>query len=366
MKIGIVTQPLQANYGGILQNYALQQVLKRMGHEPITIDFCNRISIFRFVISSIRSLIFLCNPQKKRPFAKFKETRFNTRKDIFNTFIKNNITKTVDTNKYRTRYVKTYALDVVITGSDQVWRPMYNKYIEDMYLRFVTQKKVIKIAYAVSFGTNEWEYTDRQTERCKYYAQKISAISVREKSAIELCKKYLSVDAVDVLDPTMLLTVEDYKTLCWQFPTQGCDFIGAYILDLTHEDRKKLEKLYSDTLDVRIIEADDQSVLTVEEWLLMFRDAKYVVTNSFHGTVFSILFNKPFVCVRNERRGNARFNSLLEMFGLESRLVERLSDDLNAILFRPIDWERVNSILANKRTKSIEFLTKALMKKKNA
>lgn len=358
MRIGIVTQPLHANYGGYLQNYALQQVLKQMGHVPITIDVGNRISIFRFVISTIRSIIFYFHPKKRRHFANFQQTRYNIRKEIFTAFLDANITKTEDFSRYRSCYVKQYAFDAVITGSDQVWRPKYNKYLEDMYLRFVSNKKALKIAYAASFGTDKWEYTEAQGRRCRIYANRLDAVSVREQSGVRLCKEHFNVDAVLVLDPTLLLEVHDYELLCKRVP-KAVPFIGAYILD-KNEIRNQLKQIVkSSSLEVKIVEADAHSTITVEEWLSMYRDAECIITNSFHGTVFSIIFNKPFICLGNKDRGNDRFNSLLELFGLGWRMIEDMTliDD---IMLQPIDWKHVNSILDEYRKMSKMFLLKAL------
>lgn len=359
MRIGIVTQPLLANYGGYLQNYALQQVLRQMGHIPITIDVGNRISIFRFVISTIRSIIFYFHPKKRRHFADFQQTRYNIRKEIFTAFLGANITKTEDFSRYRSCYVKRYAFDAVITGSDQVWRPKYNKYLEDMYLRFVCQKRVLKIAYAASFGTDKWEYTEAQERRCRIYARRLDAISMREQSGVRLCKEHFEVDAVSVLDPTLLLEVHDYELLCKDVPKR-VPFIGAYILDVADDLRNQLEIMTrASALDVKIIEADAQSSITVEEWVSTYRDAECIITNSFHGTVFSIIFNKPFVCLGNKDRGNDRFNSLLESLGLGGRMIEDITliDD---IMLQPIDWKHVNSILEEYRKMSKMFLFKAL------
>lgn len=360
MRIGIVTQPLQANYGGILQNYALQSVLKDLGHEPLTIDYGNKITIFRYIVSTLRSIVFFFVPNKRRPFAKFCETKHITRKSEFNRFIYKYITKTEDTGKYDPKYIKRYKFEAVITGSDQVWRPQYNEHIEDMYLRFVRQPGVKKIAYAASFGTEKWEYSARLTQKCKLLASKLDFVSVREASGVGLCRKYLDVDALCVLDPTMLLKALDYESLCEDVPRPALPYIAAYLLDRSNEIDYQLDEMAKrENLDLRIFEADSNSTLSVEQWLAVFRDAKYVVTDSFHGTVFSIVFNKPFVCLGNKSRGNARFDSLLKMLGLESRLLED-GESINNVLHEAIDWYNVNFIIDSRRRESVDYLVKSL------
>lgn len=361
MRIGIVTQPLTANYGGYLQNYALQEVLRRNGHMPMTIDVGNRISFARFIFSSMRSLLFWFIPSKRRPFAKFKETQRNIRKEEFDKFIDKYISKTRDTNKYSPGCIRKYKFDAIVVGSDQVWRPLYNKSIEDMYLRFVKSSKVKKVAYAASFGAAKWEYTPEQTLNCQYYAQRFDAISVREISGIELCRKHLAVYASMVLDPTLLLNNKDYEYLCENIPrTIDSPFIAAYILDRS----KIIDDVLGDIsksrgMEMRIFEADAKSILSVEEWLAVYRDASFIVTDSFHGTVFSIIFNKPFVCLGNENRGNARFDSLLGIFDLKDRYVAEYTDAIN-VVSQPINWSKVNTILEAKRKESLGFLVQAL------
>lgn len=360
MKIGIVTQPLQENYGGYLQNYALQCVLRKLGHEPITIDYGNRISIWRFIISTIRSCLFYLIPNKRRPFAKFRETRGNIRKGIFTSFLEQNITKTEATNKYYSSFIKKYNIEALITGSDQVWRPLYNRNIEDMFLRFAQNSKIKKIAYAASFGTDKWEYTPSKTEKCRRLAREMDAVSVRESSGVDLCKQYLNIDASVVLDPTLLLTSQEYDSLCNHISSERTPFIAAYILDQNEATLKLLNSISQmHNLELKVFRAEKESVLSIEEWLAVFRDAQYVVTDSFHGTIVSIIFNKQFVCLGNKTRGNARFDSLLTMFGLQSRWVEN-SNDVYDLLSSPINWSELNPILEAKRKESVGFLVNAL------
>ena len=360
MKIGIVTQPLQENYGGYLQNYALQYALKKIGHEPITIDYGNRISVWRFIVSSIRSCLFYLIPNRRRPFAKFRETRSNIRKEIFNSFIEKNIAKTEATNKYYSSFIKKYNIEALITGSDQVWRPLYNRNIEDMFLRFAQNAEIKKIAYAASFGTDKWEYTPSQTEKCRRLAMELNAVSVREYSGVNLCKRYLHIDASVVLDPTLLLTSQDYSSLCNHISREKTSFIAAYILDLNESILKLLNSISRiHNIELKVFRAEGNSALSIEEWLAVFRDAQYVVTDSFHGTIFSIIFNKQFVCLGNKSRGNARFDSLLTTFGLQSRLVEN-NNEVYDLLSSPINWGELHPILEAKRKESIGFLVNAL------
>ena len=313
MRIGIITQPLKSNYGGVIQNWALQQVLKKMGYNPITIDYqhCERIlywakiNIFRFVrsifIPSGRYEYF--HKKAKRPY-------------IFDSFIDKHINTTKIVYKYTTSLLNKYKLDYIIVGSDQVWRPLYNhECLFDMYGQFVKQKNVRLISYAASFGTNKWEYSEDQTIKCAKLIKRFNGISVREKGGIKLCKERFAKDATQVLDPTMLLTKEDYLNLISDTPPLiNKPFLAAYILDSTKEIEnfvfKKAEAL---ELFPLIVKPGDISDLTPLQWISIFRDADYIVTDSFHGSVFSLIFEKQFESLGNNSRGNARFDLIKEL-----------------------------------------------------
>ena len=241
MKIGIVTQPLSRNYGGILQNYALQQTLIKLGHYPYTFDLGKFTwkDWFGITIKSIIKLIigrpyaFVDIPPKRHQQERILRQFVN---DKINLILPRSYNPLIE-------QVKKYNLEAIIVGSDQVWRPKYNRCIEDMYLKFAENLKLVKIAYAASFGTNKWEYSEEQTKICKSLAQHFDAISVREKSGVDLCKKYLSVDATHILDPTLLLTADDYKTLLTHIPETGSKYLFAYILDQTEEKIRCVKRI---------------------------------------------------------------------------------------------------------------------------
>ena len=343
MRIGIITQPLNANYGGILQNYALQQVLLRLGHSPVTIDFLP-------VKKRIRHFIW-CFLHFRKP-NKWFLTR--SRSKFGNKFIRKYIAKTHRIRKYRAETVSSYKFEALIAGSDQIWRPKYNTYLEDMFFRFAENLPIKKIVYGASFGTDEWEYSPQMTEDCRVLARRIAAVSVREKSGIALCRNHFGIEAKWVLDPTLLLEATDYEQLCASVPRSKQAFLAAYLLDVNEQLTAEVEKTGKAlNLPVRLFSADQNASLTVEEWVAMLRDAKYVITDSFHGTVFSIIFNKPFVAVGNRSRGMSRFLSLLEQFGLEDRLSPTPLADL---LLHPILWDEVNQRKKALGECSIRFL----------
>ena len=356
MKIGIVTQPLYNNYGGLLQNYALQQILKRLGHEPKTIDFVVRISFMRYLLSTCKQLlisVLKCRRPQIRPYVAIPTFR----NSIMTDFVNNHIDTTRIVHSYTKEIINEEHFDAIITGSDQVWRPIYNRYIEDMYLKFVPDS-IKKIAYAASFGVDTWEYNSRQTRRCAKCANQLDAVSVREATGVELCKTHLGVNAQHVLDPTILAGAEAYKPLLKE-KTEEQDYLFAYILDITPEKQAYVESMAkSKGLKLIIRGADKNATLSVEDWLSMIANSSMVVTDSFHGTVFSILFHREFYSIVNVARGGTRFASLLSPLGLEYRMGD--VSQLQSLDVTSIDWQRVDRCLEKQREQSAKFLTHAL------
>ncbi len=356
MKIGIVTQSLANNYGGILQNYALQMILKRLGHIPVTIDFkCPPVDYRTYSYVLVKALVANIIPSKRRPIPK---RDINRRSSTMDAFVNKNLLKTNLLDHYYPELVDEYGLDALIVGSDQVWRPIYNYYLEDMFLQFAVDADIPKIAYAASFGVDNWEFTADQTRSCRRLAHYFKSISVRERSGIDLCRDFLNIDAVEMVDPTMLLSRTDYETLCKDIPVNKKNILAAYVLDLNNEKKRFINKLAEKhNLEVVLFRADLNCSLSIEEWIAMFRDSKYIVTDSFHGTVFSIIFNKPFLSIPNVGRGTTRFTSLLAKFGLEHRLVSTF-DTYNET--ETIDWNQINGIIVSLKYKACSYLTSHL------
>ena len=375
MKIGIITQPLHTNYGGLLQNYALQQALKRLGHEPITLDqdFYNP-SRLRIYLACIKTFILrLLGEGKNRtyPFYVSNKQKSKIRKNT-DYFINKYILKApiLDTTRQFRKYTIDKQLDALIVGSDQVWRPIYNRNVLCSFFDFAKGLSVKKIAYAASFGVDYWEFNRQQTERAKELIRDFCTISVREHSGIDLCRKYLGCDAIHVLDPTMLIDKEDYIRLVEKEnePVRKGNLF-TYILDESDEKKLIIEKVASELeltpfTSMPIHEVSRYSIKTdlescvfppVTQWLRSFMDAKFVVCDSFHGAVFSIIFNKPFLIIGNKERGMTRFNCLLDTFELHNRMIDNVAD-VHSLVNTPIGWENVNRIREEMKTYSIQFL----------
>lgn len=369
MRIAILTLPLHTNYGGILQAYALQTILERMGHEVCVIERRprpTRLPLWKIPYSYGKRII---KNLTGHPYPIFYEQKKDREAPIVaqntNRFIKKYIKRLV-VNEYSD--ICEGDFNVIVVGSDQIWRPKYFPKIETAYLNFTKDWNIKRIAYAASFGTDEWEYSPKQTQNCRHLITKFEAVSVREKSGIDLCHKYLDVNAKQVLDPTLLLKTEDYISLFKSIgvPKSPGNLLG-YILDNTPEKVSfidhiaKLKGLIPFRVDSKvenkIAPLNERIQPPLENWLRGFYDAEFVITDSFHACVFSILFHKLFFVIGNKERGMSRFQSLLSMFGLEDRLVD-IHSPIN--LNSNIDWNDVDNVLNKKREEARRFLTNSL------
>lgn len=367
MRIGILTLPLHTNYGGILQAYALQTVLERMGHEVCLIE--KKRKPFRLPLWKA-PLVYGKRVLKNlagHPYPIFYEQKVNREEPITrqNTdlFIKRYIKRRI-VNDFSE--LKESDFDAIVVGSDQIWRPKYfNGNIEDAYLKFAEGWNIKRIAYAASFGTDEWEYTAAQTKECARLLKQFDAVSVREASGVDLCRKHFGVEARHVLDPTMLLSAEDYIRLFEAAGTpQSTGRLLCYILDETPEKATLIERIAKErklaTFRINSKVEDKTAPITeriqppVEQWLRGFHDAELVVTDSFHACVFSILFHKPFFVVGNKKRGLSRFTSLLGMFGLEDRLISTVTETDS--FETEIQWDSIDTPLDTLRQKSTDVI----------
>ena len=373
MKIGILTLPLHTNYGGILQAYALQTILARTGYEVCVIQrpWRKQIVWWKYPLQIVKrcALRFVIG----RKVALFPELKRNKNQAVIERNTQEFIDKNIHTHQIKQiSDIKETDFDAIVVGSDQVWRPMYYrlhyKYIEDAFLSFAEKWNIKRIAYAPSFGTDEWEYNQEETQKCRNLLQKFDAVSVREQSGIGLCEKFLGrKDVKWVLDPTMLLNREDYECLIPQNVKAPGDLM-CYVLDANDEINNLIEKIAQEN-DMKVFQtASDVDNVSlpiekrvqppVESWLSGFRDAKLVITDSFHACIFSIIFKKPFIVVGNKERGMARFESLLSMFSLEKNLVYNTSDYDSSLTY---DVGADTYVALEKlKIESLSFLTQSL------
>lgn len=380
MKVGILTQPLHDNYGGLLQAYALKETLVSLGHDVIIVNRRNREqSKFRKLAGFLKKKI-LGQKVQENIFLKESQKAVISKNTIYFQQKYINVLSPAIYNNKQMELVNSWGFDAYIVGSDQCWRPRYSPDISTYFLSFLGEKQneVKKVSYAASFGVSEWEFSTGDTALCKRLLSKFDGVSVREDSGVQLAREYLSRnDTIHLIDPTMLISVDHYKGIT---KSEGLSALSGtlkvYILDMNNDKInfvQKIEHLLGlkvfQVLPKKRLKSDSLNQQNIEEfvypgpiqWLKGYEDAKFVITDSFHGTVFAILYNIPFIALANKRRGVARFESLLNMFGLGDRLLLDTDDFREELLSSAeIDWSSVNSILEVERRKAIEFITKSL------
>ena len=344
MRIGILTLPLHANYGGILQAYALQTVLERMGHEVRVFhrDYISgtNIVVWKYPLILGKRLADKLLVDKRTQLLLERIRR------------KENPIICQNTNRFIDTYIHTYkvahlsdipsdAFDCIVVGSDQVWRPgyfqkMWKAEISDAFLKFAKGWNIKRVAYAASFGVDDWLYKPSVTVECKELIKMFDGISVREDSAVNLCSEHFGLTPKHVLDPTMLLTADDYINLIEKAGIQKSPgTLYNYILDENDAKRHLVKRIAEESGMIpfwvnknshdKYSPIENRIIPSVEEWLRGFYDAEFVVTDSFHGCVFSIIFGKPFVAIGNVSRGISRFNSLLKQLDLDNHLIKDLN-----------------------------------------
>lgn len=321
-RIGVITLYLNNNIGGILQAYALQQTLYRLGYDNdiITYDFNNM-------------------PQLHLDFV---NTHLKTKRlDFYKGY------KSLRESKYLT----------YIVGSDQVWRKEYAlNYWEDYFLKFTKGWNVKRIAYAASFGINDksdWQFDNVEDVRVQSYLSKFDDISCREIDGTDIIQHRYNLPAVNVCDPTLLLSIGDYIDLCKGEKYRGGD-VFVYTLEETLESVTAIRQFIK-LNRMSAIMCDDRSV---QDWLACMNDCKYVITDSYHGCLFAMIFQKPFICVKNGVRGNSRIDTLIEKFHLENNVL----DNWGQLPFAKFNYEDKSEIIKQYREESLNWLINALQK----
>lgn len=361
MKIAILTLPLHINYGGIIQCYALQTILERLGNEVqvLTRPRYGRSYYIIYPLAVCKRLLKRFVLGKKVAILKAPHQIIRQHTDRF-------------IHQYIHQYIQrewtaqiASHFDVIVVGSDQVWRPLYYQPIEEAFLSFLGDADIKRVAYAVSFGVDHCEYTEEQRELCSSLLKKFDAISVRESSGVQLCQEYFDTKAVQALDPTLLLSADDYRALIKKGKTQPSKGnLLVYMLDQTKEKEALVDRIaqakgltpfwMNSDIDDETLPLKQRIKMPVEQWLRSFDDAKFVLTDSFHGCVFSIIFRKQFLAIGNKERGLSRFQSLLTLFSLQDRLI--LSPDEYKSNLSSIDYDQVQARLQFLQAQSLSFL----------
>lgn len=377
MKLGILTLPFHTNYGGILQAYALQRKLEELGCEVCILQRDSpKVDDYGMVHDLLYRIRFTLGRYLNMPIPRQpnrREIRVQTKEisKFFDLHMPNMSPLLIDGESLK-RYVDEKGFDGIIVGSDQVWRPQYSPDIKNYFLDFCQDKpNFIRLAYAASFGTDEWEFSEEDTKECGRLLSLFNAVSVREKSGVSLCRNKFGTEAVFTQDPTLFFSKEDYMQLVDEPESKGNLFCP--ILDMSEAKADLVEEVSKATgmIPFRLeasLPATRKNIMhdslscaypRVTTWLRAFQDSKMVITDSFHACIFSIIYHVPFWTVGSKMRGNARFQSLLEAFNLQERQINL--DDYGDIDFnKPIDWEKVDYKRALFSRESESFLKQNL------
>lgn len=377
MKIGVVTFYRVANYGAMLQAYALWHFLESKGHQVVFIAMPRmapaRIPLLRCFVS--RSLLGV--RVKLRSYLRHVITEFAA--SYPQTKICRSLGEVADA---------TADCDAFIVGSDQMWNPMWcsGEFLPYVMLDFVQDGRP-RIAYAASFGTREWP-AEQNAEQAGELLRRFKAISVREESGIELVRRLSGrKDAKCLLDPTLLYDAQFYEKIIAEAavrePRRKDPYIFKYLLewDCGPEVQDALE-LVQQRLNISQVETDQiqpkgalgaiarlfsaTGKISVPEWLSRIAHASFVFTNSFHGTVFAILFHKPFIALllQGKMSGmNERVLSLLRRLGLANRVVSADNQEsIQVAVDGKIDWKRVDRSILEQRKIVADFIGEAMGK----
>jgi len=353
--VGVLTLGLKHNYGGILQATALYNFLKNTGYNPILVRKYPIQKGWKFmIIQALESL----------PFQNFKGIRmahikYKNNMHFFDHYMPNQ-TKIMTYKSEIESYLNESEIESFIVGSDQVWRYTYinDTEYDTYFLNFNLSKKIKKISYAASFGLDRWEEPSKKQD-IKNYLSDFTAVSVRESSGQEICKNDFSRYNVQlVLDPTLLIDKSFYLNMIKDRRQENYDCI-TYILDENNKKNELVAEInskYQHASKFNLLSKN--STLSIEDWVGSFNDTNFVITDSFHGMVFSIIFNKQFIVLINDNRGRDRFESLCSILGLQDRLIDPNQDIISN--FQPIDYARVNENLQTLKVSSKKFLLDAL------
>ena len=351
------------NYGSILQYYALQQYLTKFNVEAYWIRYMfSPVSMYRHLLKRIIRYLYHgfriknCwnHIRTQREFQKFMHNKCRISRVKY---------KSISSLKENPPQA-----DLYVTGSDQVW----GGWLEPNYLTFAPQGKP-RVAYAASFGKQE--LTEEHQLRISSWVKSFDAVSVREASGVEICRK-MGIEAVHLLDPTLLLDVDDYLPSN-VIRSEKNEYIFCYFINETNPQNLRLNDIiqYSEKerlkLKITAIEGPELVVpsqylcqYSPEGWLNHYKYAKCIFTNTFHGVVFCIIFRKQF-CVFTQTgfsvKQNERLYSILKLFELEGRILEP-GKSVSDVIGKKINWEKIELIKSQSRIQTENFWHEILNK----
>lgn len=371
MKIGILTMHKIYNYGSSLQAYALQKSIIGMGYECNIIDYKYPNSyhstkkrkltlkkILKGITFRIKMNLLYKRKEQKKLFHHFWEEYYH-------------LTKTY--NSRTEIFENPPEFDLYVTGSDQVWNPRHMKGDSVFFCDFIKNGKH-RISYAASFSSANLDVAYR--EMYTNFLSKYFAIGVREESGVNIVKQLIGADAKCVCDPTLLLTAADYIPLANHSSIHiERPYILAYILSYNYnpypliqqvinkvskETKMSVVYLLCNNLDG--FKGGDSLTISAagpNEFIYLFKNASYVITSSFHGTAFSLIFEKDFYAITSGSASDDRIVSLLNKVKLKSRSFE-MKSELREFDLEKIDYSKITPELNKYRDGSLQYLKQVI------
>ena len=368
MKVDIITRHSVPNYGSLLQSYATQEAIKKIGHESEIINYTRYEERYENLANTLvkgkkwdKNIIlrtiykFIQTPNYAKMYKKFKQYKKNFLSETQMEYgsieeLKRNVPEA----------------DVYCSGSDQIWGAIGTaNYDESYFLEFVQEKKCI--AYASSFGKTELNVDLKNN--LNRLLKKYEHILVREQSAKDILINNNIKNVEQVLDPTLLLSNEEWEELAKR---SNVKINERYILVYQLHDNKEFDKYakkFAKTKKMKLLRISPSLYHIIRsgkliylpdqyEFLNYFLNAEYILTDSFHATVFSIIFNKKFIDIMPKNKTGTRIESVLNLFKIKNRILKNYND--YKLIDEKIDYDNVNQILENERKKSINMLREAI------
>lgn len=356
-RVGILTLQLSTNYGGILQMIALLDAIKQHGDEPVLLDKRARHGTLKARLSPLLARIPLQDLRgiRSKAMAAREHRRF------FESRVGQMSRPIYSSHDFETEIARL-RLSTVVVGSDQVWRMDYQKDANELnYFLDFGGDALRRVAYAASFGHGYWNFPTR-TQEVKACLSHFDAISVREQSGQTICSEVFGRDdARFVLDPTLLHEADYYRAMTRDRPKQD-PCVLVYVLDRQKEARALAEKIAASrgALPVRVLSPSAREFTSIQDWLSAFENADFVITDSYHGSIFSIIFQRPFLTLLNSQRGLGRFTSLFDCLGLSGRALTDWDGTFPPVASQDPDYEGISTTISHLRTTSRAFLENAL------
>ena len=370
MKIGTITFHSSYNHGSCLQAYALQSFVENQIVEGCRYEIINlRTPIQKAMYESVFVKKGIKNIAKRIVFCRYRK-RFNSRAERYEAFISNRLHCTKEYKSLEELKGASLDYDCYISGSDQLWNLAAKDFDWSNYLEFTDSKR--KISYAASFGplAQKWSETDK--ERIREDLKQYSAISVREEGSAKNVELLLGKRPVINVDPTLLLDSDEWGKIVDKKPVVEGSYIFLYDVKCK-KDAYEIAKRASKKLDLPVVIVTSNAKFHVlyngfikkyeagpEEFLNLVKNAKLVISSSFHGTVFSIIFRKPFFSVNGSR--DFRISNLLKRLGLMDRCVAMNNIDDKIAQAFDINYANTQSELDKEVARAKAYLEKNLKK----